>query len=91
MNKTLKELSIDLDISTAWINKIQNMFDKVKKVDTKGKQVIFTDADIELIKTIRILRMFGYSLDHIKEILKSTDEYKEAISNKRKVYLRLLS
>ena len=65
----LTEVANELNISSAWINKIQNRTGICKSnLGKPGKEPYFSDDDIRNLRLVKILRTLGYSLNKIESI-----------------------
>ena len=65
---SLTEVAIKLNISSAWINKVQNKTGVCKKENTQGKRAEFDKGDIWMLENVKLLRLLDYSLEDIKSI-----------------------
>ena len=63
----LSESARELNVSAAWINKIQKRTDICKdRIGKCGKEPYFDENDIRKLRLVKMLRLLGYSLDKIR-------------------------
>ena len=65
----LTEVANELNISSSWINKIQNRTGICKSnLGKPGKEPYFSNDDMRNLRLVKILRTLGYNLDKIESI-----------------------
>jgi DNA-binding transcriptional MerR regulator len=65
---SLTEVATKLNVSSSWINDVQRKTDICKKESTQGKRAEFTDKDLIMLESVKMLRQLDYSLNDIKHI-----------------------
>jgi len=65
---SLREAAQKIEVSTAWINKVQSKTGIPRPVSTKGEEVRFSEKDFLEIEAVYGLRLLNCSFEEIKEI-----------------------
>ena len=65
---SLTEVATKLNISAAWINKVQRETGVCVKESAQGKRAEFSADDVKMLENVKLLRLLDYSLDDIKQI-----------------------
>ncbi len=79
---SLSEVALKLNVSSAWINKIQKRTGIVQKEGGKGKPSFFSERDIEVLKNVKLLRVLDYSLEDIRDLYNQEKEMLKYIVSK---------
>ena len=67
---TLVEVARKYDVTPAYINKIVKETRVIKKSRKKGVQYLYSESDVHALNTVFTLRLLGYSLHEIVDIVK---------------------
>jgi len=65
---SLTEVATKLNISAAWINKVQRETGVCVKESAQGKRAEFSADDVKMLENVKLLRLLDYSLNDIKHI-----------------------
>ena len=79
---SLGEVALELNVSSAWINKIQKRTGIVQKEGGRGKLSYFSKEEIEILRNVKLLRVLDYSLEDIKELYDQENKLMEYIGCK---------
>jgi DNA-binding transcriptional MerR regulator len=63
-----KEIAHRLNVSAAWISKVQSKTGIPRPISTKGAEVRFNDYDAYELYSVYLLRALDYSFEDIKEV-----------------------
>ena len=76
---SLQEVSSILNLSPAWINKIQKVTGVVWKETGKGYRLYFDENEFQMISNVRMLRDLDFSLDDIEKVFSAEKRMKELV------------
>jgi len=65
---SLQETALKLNVTVAWINKVQSRTGIPITTGEKGRRVFFYDEEIHMLTVVKILRSLNFTLEDIKSI-----------------------
>ncbi|MFH1867536.1 MAG: hypothetical protein ABH843_01070 [Candidatus Omnitrophota bacterium] len=65
---TLSKLALVLGVSASWVNKVQTRTGIGGDTGKRGVRVFFTDDELYVFRSVKLLRILNYSLSDIRKI-----------------------